>query len=178
MVKVISHGYSTGKRAAIKAGAGNATGEIPIFMYDTGRLIEKIDTGYNMKAGVGQRDIHESLRRCMGHTLYGKLATLMTGYTIEDLTFAIHAARGRHFRKFHYLLKIRFYYPILSTMVFLCCSLAVDNTPFKVGNLTVDGKNQINLFQDSIRFMVIFLNIGALLSSMQFFLSITHKCAP
>jgi glycosyltransferase involved in cell wall biosynthesis len=180
-VVVITHVYSMGNGAAIKTGARNATGEILIFMdadgqhnpRDISRLIEKIDAGYDMAVGARQIDTHASLFRRIGNTLYNKLATLMTGYPIEDLTSGFRAARARHFRKFLYLLPNKFSYPTTSTMAFFRSGLPVAYVPIKAGNRTGDGKSHIRLFHDGIRFLIIILKIGALFSPMRFFLPIS-----
>jgi len=75
-------------------------------------LIETIDTEYDVQAGVRPMNIGRYLLTCMENTLYGKLAILMTGHGIEDLTSAVNAARAMHYRKFTCLRKIRFYYPM------------------------------------------------------------------
>jgi len=173
MVKIISRVYSTSK-----AGAGNAAGEILVFMYDISRLIETIDTGYDIMVGVHQMNIRASSLRCRGNTRYGKLATPMTGHTIEDLPSAVNAARTIHCRKFLCLLKIRFYCPMLPAMAFLCYSLCLANTAFKAGNRTVDGKSHSHLFLNGFQYLVVILIIGDLFSPMRFFLPITHNCMP
>ena len=180
-VRVITHVYSMGNGAAIKTGARNATGEILMFMdadgqhdpRDINRLIEKIDAGYDMAVGARQIDTHASLFRRIGNTLYNKLATLMTGYPIEDLTSGFRAARTRHFRQFLYLLPNKFSYPTTSTMAFFRSGLPVAYVPIKAGNRTGDGKSHIRLFHDGVRFLIIILKIGALFSPMRFFLPIS-----
>jgi glycosyltransferase involved in cell wall biosynthesis len=180
-VRVISHVYSIGNGAAIKTGARNATGEILVFMdadgqhdpHDISRLIEKIDAGYDMVVGARQLDTHASLSRRIGNTLYNKLASLMTGHPIEDLTSGFRAARARHFRNFLYLLPNKFSYPTTSTMAFFRSGLPVAYIPIKAGNRSGDGKSHIRLFHDGIRFLIIILKIGVLFSPMRFFLPIS-----
>lgn len=93
-VTVITHIYSMGNGAAIKTGARNASGDILMFMdadgqhnpEDINRLLEKIHEGYDMAVGARQINTHASLLRRIGNTVYNKLASIMTGYPIEDLT--------------------------------------------------------------------------------------------
>ena len=66
-------------------------------MHGISRLIEKINAEYDMWVGTGQMEIHASLLTCLVNTLYGKLATLMTRYTIVDLISVFHDARTRLF---------------------------------------------------------------------------------
>jgi len=159
-VTVITHIYSMGNGAAIKTGARNASGDILMFMdadgqhnpEDINRLLEKIHEGYDMAVGARQLNTHASLLRKIGNTIYNKLASIMTGYPIEDLTSGFRAARARHFRKFLYLLPNKFSYPT---------------------NRAGEGQSHIRLFHDGFRFLIIIVKIGALFSPMRFFLPIS-----
>ena len=180
-VSVITHVYSMGNGAAIKTGVRNATGNILVFMDADGqhtpddiqRLIDKINAGYDMVVGARQIDTHASITRRVGNTIYNKLASLMTGYPVEDLTSGFRAARARHFRKFLYLLPNKFSYPTTSTMAFFRSGLPVGYVPIKAMNRTGDRKSHIRLFHDGLRFLIIILKIGALFSPMRFFLPIS-----
>ena len=180
-VSVITHVYSMGNGAAIKTGVRIATGNILVFMDADGqhtpddiqRLIDKINAGYDMVVGARQIDTHASITRRVGNTIYNKLASLMTGYPVEDLTSGFRAARARHFRKFLYLLPNKFSYPTTSTMAFFRSGLPVGYVPIKAMNRTGDRKSHIRLFHDGLRFLIIILKIGALFSPMRFFLPIS-----
>lgn len=180
-IKVISHVYSMGNGAAIKTGARNAEGDVLVFMdadgqhspADIQRLIDKINEGYDMVVGARQLDTHASLTRRIGNTIYNKLASMMTGHPIEDLTSGFRAARSRHFRKFLYLLPNKFSYPTTSTMAFFRSGLAVGYVPIKAKNRTGERKSHIRIFHDGFRFFIIIIKIGALFSPMRFFLPIS-----
>lgn len=180
-VNVISHVYSMGNGAAIKTGARNATGNILVFMDadgqhspdDINRLVEKINEGYDMAVGARQLDSHASLTRRFGNTIYNRLASMMTGHPILDLTSGFRAARTRHFRKFLYLLPNKFSYPTTSTMAFFRSGLPVGYIPIKAMNRSGERKSHIRLFHDGFRFLIIIIKIGALFSPMRFFLPIS-----
>ena len=180
-IKVISHVYSMGNGAAIKTGARNATSNILVFMDadgqhtpdDINRLVEKIDEGYDMAVGARQINTHASLTRRLGNTIYNRLASMMTGYPILDLTSGFRAARARHFRKFLYLLPNKFSYPTTSTMAFFRSGLPVGYIPIKAMNRSGERKSHIRLFHDGFRFLIIIIKIGALFSPMRFFLPIS-----
>jgi len=180
-VKVVSHVYSMGNGAAIKTGARNASGNILVFMDADGQhraediqgLIDMVNNGYDMAVGARQLDSHASLLRRIGNTIYNRLASLMTGYPIMDLTSGFRAARARHFNKFLYLLPNKFSYPTTSTMAFFRSGLPVGYMPIKARQRTGDSKSHIRLFHDGLRFLVIILKIGALFSPMRFFLPIS-----
>ena len=180
-VTVITHVYSMGNGAAIKTGARNASGSILMFMDadgqhrpdDINHLLEKIHDGYAMAVGARQMNTHASLLRRVGNTIYNKLASLMTGYPIEDLTSGFRAARARHFRKFLYLLPNKFSYPTTSTMAFFRSGLPVAYVPIRAMDRAGDAKSHIRLFHDGFRFLIIIVKIGALFSPMRFFLPIS-----
>jgi glycosyltransferase involved in cell wall biosynthesis len=180
-VQVISHVYSMGNGAAIKTGARNAAGHILVFMdadgqhdpEDIQRLLDKINDGYDMVVGARQIDTHASLTRRIGNTIYNRLASLMTGHPIKDLTSGFRAARARHFRKFLYLLPNKFSYPTTITMAFFRSGLPVGYVPINAMNRSGERKSHIRLFHDGFRFLIIILKIGALFSPMRFFLPIS-----
>ena len=180
-VKVISHVYSMGNGAAIKTGARNAAGDILVFMDadgqhnpdDISRLLEKLDSGFDMVVGARRLDTHASFVRRIANSFYNKLASWMTGYLIEDLTSGYRAARSRHFRKFLYLLPNKFSYPTTSTMAFFRSGLAVAYVSIKAMRRAGDANSHIRLFHDGFRFLIIIIKIGALFSPMRFFLPIS-----
>lgn len=114
-VRVVSHPYSLGNGAAIKTGTRNARGNIVVFMdadgqHDPGdidRLLEKLEQGFEMVVGARLPESHASGARRWANSLYNRLASVMTGYRIDDLTCGFRAVRARHFRKFLYLLPNR-----------------------------------------------------------------------
>ncbi|KPJ94252.1 MAG: glycosyl transferase [Gammaproteobacteria bacterium SG8_15] len=178
-IHVISHPYSMGNGASIKSGARAAAGDILVFMDGDGqhdpndipRLLEKIRAGYEMAVGARSVDTHASLIRRIGNSFYNKLASIMTGSKILDLTSGFRATRARHFRKFLYLLPNGFSYPTTSTMAFFRSGLPVAYVPIKAAKRT--GKSKINLIKDGLRFFLIIIKIGALYSPMRFFLPIS-----
>jgi glycosyltransferase involved in cell wall biosynthesis len=180
-VRVITHVYSMGNGAAIKTGARNAKGNILVFMdadgqhdpADIQRLLDMIDQGYDMAVGARRSGTHASHTRRIGNTLYNKLASVMTGYPVMDLTSGFRAVRARHFLKILYLLPNKFSYPTTSTMAFFRSGLAVGYIPIEAGNRDKDSKSHIRLFHDGLRFLIIILKIGALFSPMRFFLPIS-----
>ncbi|NOX76406.1 MAG: glycosyltransferase family 2 protein [Gammaproteobacteria bacterium] len=178
-VTLISHPYSMGNGAAIKSGARMATGDLLIFMdadgqhrvEDIPRLLEKFDEGYDMVVGARQSDTHASLARRVANTFYNWLASVMTGYKVEDLTSGFRAVRARHFRKFLYLLPNGFSYPTTSTMAFFRSGLPVAYVPIRAEKR--EGKSKIRLFRDGLRFFLIIIKVGSLFSPMRLFLPVS-----
>ncbi len=157
----------------------NAKGDLLVFMdadgqhapADISRLLAKLAEGHEMAVGARQADTHASPGRRLANQFYNRLASVMTGYRIEDLTSGFRAVRARHFRKFLYLLPNGFSYPTTSTMAFFRAGFPVAYIPIRAGQR--GGKSHIRLLRDGARFFLIILKIGALFSPMRFFLPLS-----
>lgn len=177
--KVISHPYSQGNGASVKTGARNAAGDILIFMDADGQhdpedipsLLAALDKGYDMVVGARKPSTHASWFRRIANGFYNRLASLMTGYRIEDLTCGFRAVRAEKFRRFLYLLPNGFSYPTTSTMAFFRSGFPVAYVPIHAGKR--EGRSHIRLLKDGMRFFVIILKIGALFSPMRLFLPLS-----
>lgn len=177
--RVVRHPYSLGNGAAVKTGARNAKGDLLVFMDADGQhsptnisgLLAKLAEGHEMAVGARQADTHASPGRQLANQFYNRLASVMTGYRIEDLTSGFRAVRARHFRKFLYLLPNGFSYPTTSTMAFFRAGFPVAYIPIRAGQR--GGKSHIRLLRDGARFFLIILKIGALFSPMRFFLPLS-----
>jgi len=177
--KVISHPYSQGNGAGIKTGARNATGDTLVFMDADGQhnpddiadLLAKFNEGYDMVVGARKVSSHASWFRRFANSFYNRLASIMTGHRIEDLTSGFRAARANKFRKFLYLLPNGFSYPTTSTMAFFRSGFPVAYIPIHAGKR--QGKSHIKLLKDGVRFFIIILRIGSLFSPMRLFLPIS-----
>lgn len=177
--RVITHPYSLGNGAAVKAGARTASGDVIVFMdadgqhhpEDIPRLLAKLAEGYDMVVGARTSGSQASTGRRLANGFYNRLASVMTGHTILDLTSGFRAARADRFRKFLYLLPNGFSYPTTSTMAFFRSGFPVAYVPIEAG--VRQGKSHIRLLRDGTRFFIIILRIGALFSPMRFFLPIS-----
>ena len=175
---VIRHPYSMGNGAAIKTGARNAKGKILVFMdadgqhdpKDIPKLLKRFEQGFKMVVGARQPDAHASWGRRMANLFYNRLASIMTGYHIEDLTSGFRAADAICFRKFLYLLPNGFSYPTTSTMAFFRAGYPVTYVHIQARHRPSDSKSHIRLGKDGIRFFLIILKIGTLFSPMRLFL--------
>lgn len=178
-IRVIRHPRNMGNGASVKTGARAATREVMIFMDSDGqhapedipRLLEKINDGYDMAVGARKSSTHASLARRIANNFYNKLASIMTGFKIEDLTSGFRAVRTDKFRRFLYLLPNGFSYPTTSTMAFFRSGLPVAYVP--INAQTRKGKSKIRLLKDGTRFFLIIVKVGALFSPMRFFLPIS-----
>ena len=178
-VNYISHPYSIGNGASIKTGARAAQGDILVFMDGDGQhdpedipqLLEPLYSNYDLVVGSRNSGNHASIYRRIGNHLFNSLASVMTGHKILDLTSGFRAVRARHFKKFLYLLPNGFSYPTTSTMAFFRSGLPVKYIPITTKKR--QGKSNIKILRDGIRFLLIIIKIGALFSPMRFFLPIS-----
>lgn len=176
--RIIRHPKTIGNGAAIKTGVRNATGDYLVFMdsdgqhdpNDISRLMEGFDRGFDMVVGARDTSTHASAYRRYANFGFNKLATLMTGFHIEDLTSGFRAARATPFRNFLYLLPNGFSYPTTSTMAFFRCGYSVDYVPIRAAKR--EGTSKIKILRDGVRFFVLILRIGALFSPMRLFLPV------
>lgn len=176
---VVSHPYSQGNGAAIKTGARRAAGDVLVFMDSDGQhnpedipvLLDLLEHGYDMVVGARNPRTHASWSRRVANGFYNRLASVMTGHKIEDLTSGFRAVRTDKFRKFLYLLPNGFSYPTTCTMAFFRSGFPVAYVPIHAGQR--EGKSHIRLLKDGIRFFIIILRIGTLFSPMRLFLPIS-----
>ena len=176
---VIRHPESLGNGAAVKSGARAAHGEILALMdgdgqhdpREIGRLLEKLDQGYDMAVGARDSGSHASIGRLLGNKLYNELASRLSGRRITDLTSGFRLVRAELFRKFLYLLPNGFSYPTTITMAFLRSGYAICFEPITVGART--GKSHIRPIRDGVRFFAIIFKIATLYAPLKIFLPIS-----
>ena len=178
-VTCISHPISIGNGGAVKTGARHASGDRLVFMDGDGqhrpeeisRLLERMDEGYHLVVGARVRAGQASLARSVANRFYNKLASMMTGFVVEDLTSGFRAFDRRRFLTILYLLPNRFSYPTTSTMAFFRSGYFVSYVGIDVRRR--EGKSHVRMLRDGMRFMIIILKIGALFSPMRFFLPVS-----
>ncbi|MDZ7842503.1 MAG: glycosyltransferase family 2 protein [Gammaproteobacteria bacterium] len=176
--RILRHPKTIGNGAAIKTGVRNATGDYLVFMdadgqhdpADIQRLLQGFEQGFDMVVGARDPDTHASMARRYANLAFNKLASVMTGFQIKDLTSGFRAARARPFRNFLYLLPNGFSYPTTSTMAFFRCGYSVDYVPIRASKR--EGQSNIKIIKDGVRFLVLILRIGTLFSPMRLFLPV------
>jgi glycosyltransferase involved in cell wall biosynthesis len=174
-VDCLSSPYSMGNGAAIKRGARAAKGEWLVFMdgdgqhdpADIGRLLAKLEEGYDMAIGARDWGSQAGVGRGLANTLYNWLATRMTGHPVLDLTSGFRAVRADKFREFLYLLPNGFSYPTTSTMAFFRSAYPVAYVPIKAAQRV--GKSHIRPLRDGLRFLLIIFKIATLYSPLKLF---------
>jgi len=176
---VISHPYSMGNGAAIKSGARAASRKYILFMdadgqhqpEDIPKLLDEIDNGHKMVIGARNPSSHATVARRLMNYVYNRIAAIMTGYPISDLTSGFRVVEKQFFKQFLYLLPNGFSYPTTITMAFLRSGLPIKFVWIQAKQR--DGKSKIRPIHDGLRFFVIIMKIGALFSPMRLFLPIS-----
>src|SRR5262249_35450094 len=133
----VAHPYSMGNGAAIKTGARHAGGDVLLFMdadgqhqsADIQRLLDLIPQGYDMAVGARSRASQATPWRDFANRLYNRLASMVTGHPVPDLTSGFRAARAEKFREFLFLLPNGFSYPTTITMAFFRSGYPVAYAP-------------------------------------------------
>jgi len=173
---VITHPESMGNGAAVKAGARASSGDIICFMDGDGQhdaaelapLIEKLDNGYEMAIGARDTGSHASVGRLFANGLYNRIASIMSGKKILDLTSGFRAVRAEKFKQFLYLLPNGFSYPTTITMAFLRSGYAITFEPISAAERV--GKSHIRPIRDGVKFLIIIFKIATLYSPLKIFL--------
>jgi glycosyltransferase involved in cell wall biosynthesis len=173
--RVLSSPYSMGNGAAIKRGAREASGDVLMFMDADGQhnvglipeLLAKLDQGYDMVVGARGWDGQASIGRGMANGLYNRIASLMTGHAVFDLTSGFRAVRADKFREFLYLLPNGFSYPTTITMAFFRSGYAVAYHAIPVAPRI--GKSHIRPLRDGMRFLLIIFKVATLYSPLKLF---------
>lgn len=176
---VIRHPESLGNGAAVKSGARAAQGEILALMdgdgqHDAngfGKLLNKLEQGYDMAIGARDSKSHASVGRLFANGFYNKFASLISGRQIIDLTSGFRVVRASLFKRFLYLLPNGFSYPTTITMAFLRSGFPVCFEPISAAERK--GVSHIRPVRDGIRFLIIIFKIATLYAPLKVFLPIS-----
>ncbi len=176
-VRVIGTPYPMGNGAAIKRGARAARGQVLVFLDADGQhppeaipdLLTQLEKGFDMVVGARSAGGQASIGRGMANGFYNRLASLMTGFRVMDLTSGFRAVRAEKFREFLHLLPNGFSYPTTITMAFFRSAYAVSYLPVDVVQ-RVGTVSHIRPLRDGLRFLLIIFKIATLYSPLKLFL--------
>lgn len=174
-IQLITHPYCKGNGASIKSGARKAKGDILIFLDADGQhnakdiqtLTSYMQEGYDMVVGARSNKSQASSARLVGNKIYNKLASIITGHKILDLTSGFRACKRELFIKFISLLPNGFSYPTTITMAFFRSGYSVKYIPIHTNKR--NGKSHLSIIKDGIRFLLIIFKVGTLYSPLKLF---------
>lgn len=178
-VRCINHPRSIGNGGAIKTGARAASNSTIVFMDADGQhkpeqiadLLAMHEQGFDMVVGARSMKDQASILRLVANRVFNRLASVMTGFKIEDLTSGFRLVNRQRFLSILYLLPNKFSYPTTSTIAFFRMGYFVGYVP--IVTETRGGKSHIRLFRDGLKFLIIILKIGSLYSPMRLFLPVS-----
>ena len=110
--------------------------------------------------------------RAIGNKVYNWFASYVTKFDVRDLTSGFRAIKTEIARSFLYLLPNTYSYPTTITLGVLRNGNSVKYMPIRTQKRT-QGKSQIRLFQDGVRFFMIITRIATLYSPMRVFLPVS-----
>lgn len=176
---VYSHPYNMGNGAAVKSGIRIASGDILVLMDGDGQhLPEDIDAllahfpDYDMVVGARGKGHHASWIRALGNSIYNRFASYVAKFQVLDLTSGFRAIKADLARNLLYLLPNTYSYPTTMTLGVLRSGKSVKYTAIRA-EARKEGKSNIKIMKDGIRFFMIILKICALYSPLRIFLPVS-----
>lgn len=178
--KVIRHPESRGNGAAVKSGLRAASSDLIVILDADGQhppelipeMLKRLSEGYDMVVASRADSSQASKTRLFGNRFYNKLAGLMVGKKIPDLTSGFRLAYRRKMAEFIPLYPNGFSHPTTSTMAFFRAGYQVSFLPFEAPERRA-SQSHIRLLRDGTRFLMIIFRIGTLYSPLKIFLPIS-----
>lgn len=172
---IVSHPYSMGNGAAIKAGLRAASTPYVLCMDADGQhqpgeaptLIQALLDGHDMAVGARSAEGQAGVGRNLANAVYNRFASLVVGHRILDLTSGMRAMDRAKTLEFLHLLPNGFSYPTTLTMAFFRAGYAVKYVPISVQQRS--GRSHISPVKDSVRFLLIIFKVGTLYSPLKIF---------
>jgi glycosyltransferase involved in cell wall biosynthesis len=177
---VVRHPYNLGNGMAVKSGARAASRDILVYMdadgqhlpEDIPKLLRHMDR-YDMVVGARTNNCDVSRFRTVGNRMLIRLAEILSGHDIPDLTSGFRAIKRDVFMEFIHLLPNKYSYPTTITMSLLKVGHFVHFEPLDTIGRRQAGTSSIRPFQDGLRFINIMLRIVMLFSPQKIFVPIS-----
>jgi len=175
--RVIRHPYNVGNGASVRTGATEASGDILLFLDGDGqhppedipKLLDSIGE-YDMVVGARNKSSDTALVRRLGNWGLIKVAQMITGHKIQDLTSGFRAVKRDRFMEFFHLYPNRYSYPTTITISFLKCSYFIKYVPIAGIKRRETGTSDISPLRDGLRFVYIMIRMLMLFSPQYLFL--------
>lgn len=176
---VYQHPYNIGNGAAIKSGIRIATGDILVFMDGDGqhnpadiqRLLN-LFPDYDMVVGARSLQGQASLGRAIGNKLFNLLASYVAKFPVQDLTSGFRAIKANIARSFIHLLPNSYSYPTTLTLAILRTGRTLKYISIDA-KMRKQGKSQIKILKDGVKFFMIIVRICTIYSPMRVFLPVS-----
>ena len=176
---VVEHTYNLGNGASVKTGASHASRPYLLFMdgdlqhppEDIPKLLEPLPE-YDMVVGSRFNKCNTDNVRNFGNFCLIKVAEIVSGYEIGDLTSGFRAVKRSAFMEFYHLYPQRYSYPTTITLSLLSTGHFVMFKPIENICRRETGASNISPFKDGMRFLQIILRVVMLFSPQKIFLPI------
>jgi glycosyltransferase involved in cell wall biosynthesis len=176
--RVIRHPYNMGNGAAVKSGIRASRGLVIGFMdadgqHDPRELVGMLPliAKYHMVIGARQRSTQTDWHRNLANFCYNRIASVITGTEILDLTSGMRIIRREDAQRFVDMLPNTFSYPTTITLAFLRSGRSVAFSPITIRRRV--GVSKIRIFRDGSRFFLIILKIAMAYSPFRVFFPIS-----
>lgn len=176
-VVVVDQPFNQGNGATVKA-AARAASRSYLVMIDADlqhppeeipKLLEKFPE-YDLVVGSRTNESKTSLVRNVGNFVLKKLAGVLTGQKIHDLTSGFRAVKREVFFEFYHLYPQKYSYPTTLTIASLQAGHKVDFLPLPSISRRSKGSSGIRPIQDGIRFTNIILRMTMLFGPIRIFM--------
>jgi len=176
--RVVRHPYNKGNGAAVKTGIRHATGAFVLIAdadgqhqpSDAARLVSHLGA-YDLVVGARAPGTQATSARRFGNALLNRIASYLTEQHIPDLTSGFRAARRECLLEFLHLLPNGFSTPTTTTLAFMKAGYSVRFEPVDAAQR--QGRSNIRLGPDGVRFFMILLKVITIFSPLRIFLPVS-----
>ncbi len=176
--RVIRHPYNKGNGASVKTGIRHTTGAFIVIIDADGqhraalapRLVARLGQ-YDLVVGARPSGSQATVGRRLGNWLLARLAGLLAGRPIPDLTSGFRAARRVYLEEFLHLLPNGFSTPTTTTLAFLRAGYNVAFEPTEADARL--GRSKIRFFRDGVKFFLILLRVVTIFSPLRVFIPVS-----
>jgi glycosyltransferase involved in cell wall biosynthesis len=177
---VVSHPYNLGNGATVKSGAIRATRDILLFIdadlqhqpEDIPQFLEFFPE-YDMVIGARTRESTTSKYRNFGNFVLIKLAEIIAGQKILDLTSGFRAIKREIYMQYAHLYPLRYSYPTTITLACLLTGNFVRWVPLHSITKRKIGTSNIRPLRDGFKFIHIILRVIMTFSPLKIFLPLS-----
>jgi len=176
--RVVRHPYNKGNGAAVKTGIRHATGAFVLIAdadgqhqpSDAARLVSHLEA-YDLVVGARSPGTQATSARRFGNAVLNGMASYLTEQHIPDLTSGFRAARRECLLEFLHLLPNGFSTPTTTTLAFMKAGYSVRFEPVDAAQR--QGRSNIRLGPDGVRFFMILLKVITIFSPLRIFLPVS-----
>lgn len=177
---VYEHKRNLGNGASIKTGSSVVSRPYIVFMdgdlqhppEEIPHLIDKLPE-HDMAIGSRTKKSKTETVRNIGNILLRKVAQVVSGEKIDDLTSGFRAVKREIFMEFLHLYPMRYSYPSTSTLCFIHEGYSVVFVPMDSIGKRQSGTSNIKPARDGLRFMKIILRVVMTFNPMKIFLPLS-----